>query len=27
MAEIFQSEYLDGYNRGFKKGRVDAKNE
>ncbi len=27
IAEIFQNEYLDGYNRGFKKGRVDANNE
>jgi hypothetical protein len=27
MSEIFQTEYLDGYNRGFKKGRVDANNE
>jgi hypothetical protein len=27
MAEIFKEEYLDGYNRGFKKGRVDANNE
>ena len=27
MPEIFKEEYLDGYNRGFKKGRVDANNE
>ena len=27
MSEMFKNEYLDGYNRGFKKGRVDANNE